>query len=386
MLSLTLSRTTRRLLITTLFLLLVILVTGCSGNTSTAPGVTPAVQVESTLPVVQDASDAITANGIVVPAGQVSLGFQVGGVVEELTVEVGDTVQAGQLLARLDATVLERAVAQAEAARALARAQLVQIQAEPGEEEVVAAESGVAAAEAGLTAARAALTAAQASLAEAERRLADAEDAHQRELDRPWEPQEVRDATWREVLRAQESLDVAQANCSAAQMDVQAAQAQVEQARAQLDKVMAGATDEEITAAQARVDQAQLALEQAQADLAQADLVAPFAGTVTAVTVGEGEIASVGIPILELADTGRWRVETNNVGELEIGRVEVGQETRVTVNTFLGEELAGTVVAISPTAIVQHGDTTYTVIIELEETNLDLRWGMTARVKILVED
>ena len=90
--------------------------------------------------------------------------------------------------------------------------------------------------------------------------------------------------------------------------------------------------------------------------------------------------------MLELAETGRWRVETNNVGELEIGRVKVGQEARVTVNAFLGEELVGTVVAISPTAVVQHGDTTYTVTIELGETDLGLRWGMTARVTILVED
>jgi len=375
----------RKLIVTGSFLLLLILVTACEGNTSAGQDATPTVQVESPT-VVQDAPGTITANGIVVPAGQVGLSFQVSGVVDELAVEVGDTVQAEQRLARLNTTALERAVAQAEAALALAQTQLTQVQAEPGEGAVTAAESSVAAAEAGLVAAQADRTAAQAALAEANRRLGDAEGAYQRALDRPWEPQEVRDAAQREVTRAQENLDVAQANYSAAQAQMQAAQAQVEQAEAQRDSVMAGATAEEIAVAQARVDQAQLTLEQAQADLANADLVAPFAGTVTALMVHEGETASAGMPVLELADTGRWRVETNNVGELEIGRVRLGQEARVTVNAFLGEELTGTVVAISPTAIVQHGDTTYTVTIELEETDLDLRWGMTARVRILNED
>lgn len=74
------------------------------------------------------------------------------------------------------------------------------------------------------------------------------------------------------------------------------------------------------------------------------------------------------------------------MGELAIDRVKVGQKALVTVNAFLDRELTGTVVAISPTPLVQHGDTTYTAIIELEQTNLGLRWGMTARVKILIED
>lgn len=374
-----------KLLITGTVLLLVILPTGCGGNTSAATGTTPTIQGEMPT-IVQGAPGPITANGIVVPARQVRLGFQLSGQVKELTVEVGDTVQAGQLLVRLDTTALEQAIAQAEAALALAQAQLAQIQAGPGEEEVAAAESGVAAAEAGLVAAQADLAAAQAALAEAERRLADAQDAYRRALDRPWEPQEVRDAAQREVTRAQENRDVAQANHRAAQAQVQAAQAQVEQATAQRDEVMAGSVPEEIAVARARVDQARLTLEQTRIDLAKANLVAPFTGTVTALMIHEGEVAPAGTPVLELADTGRWRVETNNVGELEIGRVKIGQEARVTINAFLGEELTGTVVAISPTAIVQYGDTTYTVTIELEETDLDLRWGMTAQVRIFVGD
>jgi hypothetical protein len=44
------------------------------------------------------------------------------------------------------------------------------------------------------------------------------------------------------------------------------------------------------------------------------------------------------------------------------------------------------VVTISPVAVVQQGDTTYTLMIELEPTALNLRAGMTAQVEILTAD
>ncbi|NIO70011.1 MAG: HlyD family efflux transporter periplasmic adaptor subunit, partial [Anaerolineae bacterium] len=77
--------------------------------------------------------------------------------------------------------------------------------------------------------------------------------------------------------------------------------------------------------------------------------------------------------------------ETRNVSELNIGRIRVGQEAIVRVMAFRGEELRGRVDAISPVAVVQQGDTTYTVFIELEPTDLNLRPGMNAEVAILTE-
>jgi multidrug resistance efflux pump len=129
-----------------------------------------------------------------------------------------------------------------------------------------------------------------------------------------------------------------------------------------------------------------LVLQKAQTDLAQVELTAPYTSTVTTLMIHQGEVATAGSPVLGLADTTRWRIETNNVGELQMARVQVGQKALVTVNAFLGQELTGKVIAVSPTPIVQQGDTTYTATIELEETNLPLRWGMTAKVKILVQD
>jgi multidrug efflux pump subunit AcrA (membrane-fusion protein) len=51
---------------------------------------------------------------MLIPASELALGFQSGGVLAEVLVEMGDQVEAGQLLARLDSTDAQDQVAQAE--------------------------------------------------------------------------------------------------------------------------------------------------------------------------------------------------------------------------------------------------------------------------------
>jgi multidrug resistance efflux pump len=145
------------------------------------------------------------------------------------------------------------------------------------------------------------------------------------------------------------------------------------------------AAQKEIEAAGVEVEAAELALAAAQADLERATLEAPFDGVVSAVPVSLGEWVAPGATVVELLDVSRWRIETKNVGELQIARVRVGQEARVRVNAFRDETLHGGVVTISPVAVVQQGDTTYTLMIELEPTDLNLQAGMTAQVEISAE-
>ena len=90
--------------------------------------------------------------------------------------------------------------------------------------------------------------------------------------------------------------------------------------------------------------------------------------------------------MVEVLDTSRWRIDTKNVGELQIGQIEIGQAVQVSVNAFKNEILSGEIVAISPVAIVQQGDTTYTLSIELEPTDLNLWPGMTAQVVIQIDN
>jgi HlyD family secretion protein len=64
---------------------------------------------------------SVGGSGSLMPASQVDLGFDSGGVVSEVLVEVGDWVESGQELARIDPATLQRAVTQAEADAAVAQ-------------------------------------------------------------------------------------------------------------------------------------------------------------------------------------------------------------------------------------------------------------------------
>ena len=139
---------------------------------------------------------------------------------------------------------------------------------------------------------------------------------------------------------------------------------------------------EDVTQARAHVRQAEIAVEQLRLQMDRAVLRAPFDGVVSTVYLRPGEWAAAGIPVLEALETHRWRVETRNVSELDICRVRVGQGATVQVLAFDREALRGIITAISPVAVVQQGDTTYTLSIELEETDLNLRPGMNVQVEI----
>jgi len=126
------------------------------------------------------------------------------------------------------------------------------------------------------------------------------------------------------------------------------------------------------------VNQAQAGLEQAQASLADTELRAPFAGTVAALEVSHGEQVVAGLPIVQLAQLGTWQVETDDLTELDIVRVEEGGPVTVTFDAIEGLELAGTVQRIKAVGQEKLGDMTYTVIVRLDEQDPRLRWNMTA--------
>jgi HlyD family secretion protein len=343
----------------------------------------------------------ITANGTLAPARRLALSFGVEGFVETVAVEVGEHVEAGQTLVTLHDTELKRAVAEAEIDLESAQARVAQLEAQatPVPERVLAATAAITSAREALTQAR--VQAGQRNnqdiidrreLQQAADALQDAREEYQKVLDDP------RTTTWapsspqaRDLDDAQEHYDVVLARYEMRVADhayavaIADAEARVAQAQLTLYEAQHPVRPEEIAPAQLDLERAQLALEAARMDLAGATLAAPFDGVVAHAPVSVGQWAAPGATVVELLDLSGWRIETNNVGELEIARVRVGQEVRVRVNAFRDETLRGRVATVSPVAVVQQGDTTYTLTIELEPTQLNLRPGMTVQVEILTE-
>jgi len=362
-------------------LVLMFLLAGCTRGAEGTP--TPEIEMDYT-PVV-------SVTGEVVPAVWATVSAQTGGTVMAVLVEPGDEVEEGDVLVRLDPTDARLAVQQAEAALAAARAQLDGLRAGARPEEVEEAKAAVAIAQAALQRLLnpdpVQVAAAQAELAQAEAALRIAQAAYDRVR---WDPGVGARPEALQLEQATGAYNVAKARLDALlnppSADVAAARAQLQQAQARLALVEAGARPEAIAAAEAEVARAEAALEQARVTLARCEIRAPFAGTVGLVHVRTGELLAPGQPVVTLGDLTTLRVETTDLDEVDVAQVAVGQEAVVTFDALPERTFTGRVARIYPMAEPGAAGVRYTVIIELEELDPAIRWGMTAFVDIGVRE
>ena len=392
----------------------------------------------------------VNANGSLAPNTEVSLAFSSGGLVAEVLVEEGQQVEAGQPLARLvtddlalEVTQAEIALRQAEyqaddQALEVTQAEISLRQAEleletllepPDETDVAQAQDSVDQAAASLQLARVDYNTARNSVA-ANEALNDARSAYEEaqhiydywlgEYDAGrveyWYVHDRKEAldetqlalnraqqqadqqlqsTSNELARAADTYRQAQSDlesllAGADPSDIDSAQLQIDQARASLEQARLHLKE----ATQFEVDQARASLEQARLRLEQATLTAPTAGTVTAIDVQPGEMATAGQPVVVLSHLAVLEVNVN-LDETDVVNVTVGQEALVTVDAFPDVVLIGEVAYIAPTAQTESGVVLYPVTIRLmpegrstrasssSGRDLPVRAGMTADVDIV---
>jgi multidrug resistance efflux pump len=306
-------------------------------------------------------------------------------------------------------------IAAAQAALDQANAGVARLQEGSRKGDVTAAQANVQAAQAALArlyqgADENVKIAARADLANAEAGLRNAQAAYDKVKDQPnvaMLPQslqleqasnsyEAAKARWEELNAPPKSDQVAQASAAVKQAqagldkasdpstaaELAGAEAAVRQARAQLDLLKAGARDQEIAAADAAVTQAEAGLRQAQAALSDTELRAPFAGTLAVLNVRQGEQVTPGVPVAEVGDLSGLQVETDDLSELDVVRVQPGQEVRLTFDAIPGLELKGTVERVQPKGEKKLGDMTYTAVIRLQNPDSRLLWNMTAVMNV----
>lgn len=428
-----------------LALIALFLLSACSG----APNGQPSGngdELETVTAFIGDLSATASASGQVEPRKQATLSIESPGIVTQVHVRVGDEVQPGDVLLRVDAADLELNVANAAQTVALRQANLDNLLAAPEPADVKAAETAVTSAQTTLdkllagpteeeiAIAEANVRASQASLASASADLSSTQEsikesqvlAAQAALYTAQQNQEriaefndefPTESNHLQLLQANQAVADAQAQldelmagpntaasqnsvaASAARLDgrqadldatlagaspaqIASAEAQLAQAQSTLADLLAGATDTEIQTAEAELELAQLTLTAAQEQLDKATLAAPFAGVVTAVNFSEGELANG--PAIEIVDTNSLEIILS-VDEVDVGSFAVGQPAVVTLETWPNEEIASEILTIAPSA--NNGGTnalvSYDVHVGLGETALPVLIGMTANADLV---
>ena len=180
---------------------------------------------------------------------------------------------------------------------------------------------------------------------------------------------EAADAQYQEALNGATAQEIAasQAHVDAAVADVALTEALVAQAQAALALLQAGARSEDIEIARARVAQSGAEVEKAVSNLDKAVLHAPFAGTIGAVYVRQGELVTPDYPVLALGNLEHLRVETTDLRETDVTQMKVGQPVEVTFDALPDAILMGHVSHIDPRSNEEKGSVNYRAVIELDD-------------------
>ena len=139
-------------------------------------------------------------------------------------------------------------------------------------------------------------------------------------------------------------------------------------------------TEERLDVAENDVAHAQALLDSAKAVLAsQSALTAPFDGTIVSVDISPAETVVPGQVVIVLGDLSSYQVQTTDLSERDVTKVQVGDSAKVFIEA-LNEEFSGKVVDIDRIGATLGGDVVFTVTIDLDHQPEGLLWGMSADV------
>lgn len=273
-----------------------------------------------------DVRDVVEATGTINAVTTVQVGSQVSGTIQSLFADFNSRVKKGQVVARIDPTLFEGNLGQAQADLENAKANLA--------------------------AGRANLEKSKASLAQMKS-----------DFDRTVELAKA-------GVMSQQQLDLAKANYESAAAQVNASQAAVAQAQAQ-------------------VQQRQAAVKVSQTNLAHTIIAAPIDGTVInrSVDVGQTVAASLQAPTLFTIAQDLTKMQVYaKTDESDVGNIRPGQQVTFKVDAFPRDTFVGEVVQVRMNATTVQNVVTYDTVIEFNNPEMKLFPGMTAYVSIPVAE
>ena len=272
--------------------------------------------------------------------------------IQEIFADEGEWVES-QLLARLDDSVLQAQLAQAQASVAQAQARLQELKAGSRSEEITRAQEQV--------------RSAQAAVEQAQFNLELAQKRSQR-----YQSLQAQGAI------AQDRLDEVINKARSEETTFRQAQASLREAQQELAQVRSGPRPEVIAGARAELAQAQAQEQLVRTQLEDTRVVAPVRGKIVTRNARVGALTSPSQKLFEIIEDGRLELRLK-VPETQLEYIQPGQRVEITSNTDSRLKLEGEVREIDP--VVDEESRQATVKVDLPSR--DLKPGMFMRGSII---
>ena len=301
----------------------------------------------------------VGATGTVRARQSVTLVWQTSGSVDAVNASVGDRVAAEAVLASLSPTSVSQNIILAEADLVNAQKALDELVAS----DTVRAQAWIA-------------------LRQSQDDYEKARDLYDAYVSGPYEYEQIVYVTVRgmrvptiETVKVEQVDDETLADAEA---DMVFKKAKLDDAQRAYDRVKNGPNPADVAAAQARVNAAQATLDMAQ-------LIAPFAGTITDAHPLSGDQVTAGTLGFRVDDLSRLYVDVE-ISEVDINSIAVGQPVTLTFDAILGQEYHGEVTQVSQAGNTVQGVVNFTVTVRITDADEQVKPGMTAAVTIVVKE
>ena len=331
-----------------------------------------------------DLATSVSASGTLESSKSETVSAAVNNItVKKVNFSVGDTVKKGDTLITFDESDLKEALSDADENLSDARSE-----------------------------ANRSIASAQKKLADAKSSYTDEQDSHAKKIrsaKKEWQSaakqvktlqNKIKKAKTEEKAALQEQLTKAKESAKQTKEAYETAKenrtASLKQSQSNIDSAEE-ALENAQSSAEKSIREAKNQAEDAKEMIENCSVTAAMDGTVTSISVSEGDVYSGG-SIMEIEDTGSFIV-TAYIDEYDIGKIEEGQKTIILTEATGEEELEGTITFVAPKAgnsqssggsgaEMSSGTTEsgYEIQIKVTSKNDSLRLGMTAKCSIILEE
>lgn len=311
------------------------------------------ISITQTVAVAREIPSYVQTTGTLVADETSDVAPKTAGKVTNTMVNVGEFVQQGTVLAKLDENEARLQVREAEANVVQAEAAVGQAQARLG----LSASGSFQASQ---------IPEVQVANANYEQAVAELRQA------------EANEKRYRDLV---ETGDVSIQNYENYRTLRDTARARVKSSRQQLEAAANAArqNNQAIRAAQAAVDAARTRVETARQGIADTIIRAPFSGFVGSRNVAVGEFVTTATPIITLVRTNPLKLQMQ-VAEAEVPGITIGMGVSLEVEAFKDRKFAGTVTAVNPS--LDPTSRAATVEASVDNSGNQLRSGMFATARI----
>lgn len=265
------------------------------------------VPVQVAPPTRQLMTYSLVANGDISPLMQVELSPKVSGYLEKISVQIGDSVKQGQVIAQIDRAEFLQKVKEIEAKLAQAKAAADEIEAGTRSEDIRQAEE---------------------SVKQAKSRYDNAKAQRER-----------MEALYSRQIISRKDFDNADTECAVCEAQLSANQEKLKQLKE-------GARPEVREGSRAKVKEIEAILAQEQIRLQNTQIIAPFAGEIVRRNVDSGALVSPSTPVVTLIHLETLKAVAN-VLEKDVGLIKLGMKAKILTEAYPGKPFEGTVVRIN---------------------------------------